>query len=1131
MILQFPNLACLKTALISRAIPERIAANPISVRFEENGAVVVESADTLTSSQRARLKSLHVQGRRAAGFRPQKALSCWAEILPLQRSPDAPQPVQGSVLFEIEPAEGWESISRELLRLGNTRQSLRLVTTKARTQNRQEQPIPTEVTETPAPGSRAYLLVQSPSLYTLLRCETVASDAQVTAYSERQPGVWIPWGYQHPLSLQLKPDSKRWLLVPINGPWKSVAVREMQEFEDLIEVNADCEPHEVELITQATRLKVELKLVPLADEHPAEAWIIDAPQWDSLEDFVASAASELLHGLAFAVGESDSTRRMFLVRRPGHTVTPSFVFEHQAFRRDQRIANLLLPTDRQLVPAVSPETISQLLAPDPARLSWLTCTDADRFECLTIADEGLRPLTEFVEYVIESSRADLLDWLNGSVFDLEWESDESTKNPSDEPSEIDSGDRELKTRPANQRPLGSTSTDDPNPAPGQQARKADATGRSAARKPSSGSSERSKSAQKTLRRKRRSPSTKTSDAAPPELSSLEGAGSERAEVWRQYGTRLADTPQPLSCHLAWLHAVWESPAAQRPRQLQEWSDRSPAAADTDTVRTTLLIQLRESLREPAGSKTRSVTDSLIDSLRPFLIEHESRLPIHASWLGWKHLADLKAVDLLQLAQARDRLITRLDQLGLSPLSDYPPLVAESSNIASSTSRRERLNELIASICSWSRSLRKDRRTDVTDELIRCLYADGLRRLGDSELAAEVFTAARKQLDESDPLQNWIAAAFESRLRHGDVLDELPDRLQEALDQLDRMTRYKLDRLRQQIPALAGRLPIDPFRPYRRTDHSRAPKTTRDTSQQLAGIRRWLEHPQDQDAAQSRIQAGRLLEMADQWPQLSTIDRREFVRLARPGLQQLTDPAQRRELLSALLEQSADRSLGEQLEELPEMLVQVFSELESLDTESATGWLQVGQMGIRYLRSIAAWQSLQALNDEFDRIAALLGPAAGDASRLTEPLDAIQIVGLQFELLSAAMRPVETSDDSLILLLDRHEARLRTQPAPAAIRTKLAQLYIQALGQLPVTAAWPRLKRLFEPGQLEIRDSFSTSAEYSLSHLVLAQAAVSVLTSERFGLSQRWMEWLDREEDRLRQRIQSEFATAAGEYSS
>src|SRR5207237_720264 len=102
-----------------------------------------------------------------------ETLSCWPQILPLQRESALPEgAAQGNILFEM-PTSALAEIVGEMLRLGNDRQSYRFL---ASTQDTQDQ--------------RVLLKVIGPPYYTLLRALDhlqTKSGARLVAYLERSP--------------------------------------------------------------------------------------------------------------------------------------------------------------------------------------------------------------------------------------------------------------------------------------------------------------------------------------------------------------------------------------------------------------------------------------------------------------------------------------------------------------------------------------------------------------------------------------------------------------------------------------------------------------------------------------------------------------------------------------------------------------------------------------------------------------------------------------------------------------------------------------------------------------------------------------------------------------------------------
>src|SRR5262245_9673464 len=85
MILKFPDLNTLRLALINGAVPANMSAAGAVAGFDGDTCFVETSASLARGSQ-AELKKIGIQTARSWPSGLQKTeVSCWAEILPLER--------------------------------------------------------------------------------------------------------------------------------------------------------------------------------------------------------------------------------------------------------------------------------------------------------------------------------------------------------------------------------------------------------------------------------------------------------------------------------------------------------------------------------------------------------------------------------------------------------------------------------------------------------------------------------------------------------------------------------------------------------------------------------------------------------------------------------------------------------------------------------------------------------------------------------------------------------------------------------------------------------------------------------------------------------------------------------------
>jgi hypothetical protein len=174
MALYFPDLHTLQLALTSGAVPPALAQAPVTAGFDDDGHVWVEPSAPVPRAAQAELKKLGVQAVKKMDAPSEVELSCWAQVVPLQRDPvpAAPSPTT-PVLFELPAAKELPALVGEILRLGNDRQSFR------HPRGDDER-------------GPALLRVVGPPYYSLLRAlDRDGRAAAPRAYLERAPRVWV----------------------------------------------------------------------------------------------------------------------------------------------------------------------------------------------------------------------------------------------------------------------------------------------------------------------------------------------------------------------------------------------------------------------------------------------------------------------------------------------------------------------------------------------------------------------------------------------------------------------------------------------------------------------------------------------------------------------------------------------------------------------------------------------------------------------------------------------------------------------------------------------------------------------------------------------------------------------------
>src|SRR5262249_25464500 len=147
--------------------------------FDPQGPYWIEPSVGLARAALRELSRLGANVVRGQEKKLTDALTCWAQLLPLQRLAAPAPSAQTAVLFELSDAVQLPAIAGEILRLGNDRQGFRAL---AGDDDR-----------------RALLRVVGPPYYSLLRALDRAGEGAPVAYLEAAPRLWVQVGHGHPL--------------------------------------------------------------------------------------------------------------------------------------------------------------------------------------------------------------------------------------------------------------------------------------------------------------------------------------------------------------------------------------------------------------------------------------------------------------------------------------------------------------------------------------------------------------------------------------------------------------------------------------------------------------------------------------------------------------------------------------------------------------------------------------------------------------------------------------------------------------------------------------------------------------------------------------------------------------------
>jgi hypothetical protein len=1119
MYLCFPTLDALRLALTSGVVPPAVSLAPVeAARVGEQVWVkpgVPVADETLVELKRIGV-SIAPDIRGANGESPHPDAShdqfeCWLQLLPLKREPAEPLLTDRTpVLFHLSRAEQLPEVAGEILRLGNDRQSFRYLEGEGKT--------------------AVLLRVVGPPYYSLLRALDPAGPADPPrAYRERAPGVWVPIGFTHPLVDQVRPAPGQIVLLQPGGQWAFLDDGPFRDIYDVIEfalpsAHVCWRPAELE-----RKLTVPLRLAASSATEPAELWVLRGQAVEQLDAFVHEADDHLLGRLAFAVAEPAGGGQPVIVLRcrPSKLPPPVLVLEGVGYRPYLKLPNLFLPCGRRLHPPLRRDAVRRLLADDPEHVTWLEPLDRLAFTPHRLPEQAFRPLQDWVDYVLDQEAEAMRAWVQS--FRFEFESfvgrDEAGAAPA-----------------AAGKPAG-TSTPPAEVAPQfqevpctQQPSHAPATADEAA-------------------------STSIPDSTPDSTQrlreledrflALEGpeAAEQRQALWPELARLHAAAGNVADAAVCWLHALWDR--HDLPDEwLAAWLEAeiggtpfagvegllrlsSPTSAD---VRMAAAWIIAAAATAPPPSV---LDDALLPALRQFLERHEALLPARAAWLAWLALTG-KSADVLALARARDRLLARLLEHGLHPELELPGFLRfagsrDSDRLAAVRNRLGRLRDLaqqwIVQAAQFGRGVNAD--PELTGAYADLLFAFGQAQLGDESQSRLLERRAADVLARRDEVHDFLLEAFAWRIeqaRSGRHQGPLPVEQCEYLEQLDRLARYKVDRLRHSSRILEPQERIDPYRLWRRTRDSLSRQLAllpdvRDRSELAERIRQ-LCVSHEAPAAQLRILAVGL-ELAPRVGERFTLELLERVAPVVDALSAAAEPA-------ALLERAAVLERGlflaahyDQDARVQEFTAQFHRLLELPRARNLPATLEslAGQC-LRSLRKLG-------LRDQVDRLLQYMADQVlegrsleqfREASQLNWPIVLRALLGIAEGWLyfGRTEHALPWLDEARRLLFDWEQ--LYEPTAQTRDKSRLACAYATALGQAPTRLALERFEEFFHRLGT-IRDTFTTHTHYSLSQLEVVEAVVLAIISGDFAAGPAARRWLDEDEFLVRRRIHRDLRAA------
>ncbi len=1128
MIVHFSGLDALFLALTSGAVPAEVARKPVSAGFDDDNSVWVETTAKLPASAQSELKRLGAVACKTCAIALDVSAANWLQLLPLVRD-ETPLDSweKTTVLFDVSGGEELARLALEMLRLGNERQCYRWLEATGKTNGA---------------NGRALLRAVGPPYYSLLRAiDRMGGDSAPHAFVERAPGVWVEVGYRHPLEARIKPPKDKLLLLQTPRQWTTLTEEPFRDIYEMVEFQIPVTPTIWNESPLPHRITVAPRLRQAGPADGAELWVLRTEALDELNRFVQNAEAQLLERLSFAVGDKDGRSVVVLRARKTKQPLPILVLPSESYKTHLKLPNLFLPTGYILHPPLRRDVVRKLLAEDADRTTWLVRGEDGRFAVESLPDDVFRPLSDWVDYVLDCDSDKLQAWVQASQFDFE-------------PFVCDDEQPSKPTKP-----------------PAEEKKRGAKNAAATPKLPSKGDGATAFA----------SPSKASGDDAglgtPPALAQYEPGEIESAlqaleqeflslpngledESRRALWPRLAELNAALNrtedAVLCWLHALWDENAKEQ--WTAAWFRAETCAAATHSTQAERSwLQNREptgedldrllSLSEPTTADVRALAAYLcrsercssppssllsrLPAIQLYLEKHEDLLPARAVWLAWYHLVRIADEDVLALARARDRLLERLFQFGVRPEQDVPSFLRFAGHPAGQQFRvvRQWMKRLPDIVHRWIEDNKDilDRKTP-TSAYADLFVAFGLARIGEAREARKLLQRAGRSIQRAGTVHSFLFRAYSIRIERAlegkPHSGPLPESLFADLEGMEPLSRYVIERLRHNSRILEPDRQVDPYRYwYGRGGPLELALTElfdlSDRAELQTRIRALLDtHSKGRASKKDHAAVLRVgLELA---PQLGEAFAREILDRALPAFNELPNPSDAADLAerAKYLEKALFAAAHFGSTEFVCPFVALFSQMLQSCGKAQTieSMAALAEQSFRSLRKVGMRDEIDALlRDMADLILkgrdihAMLSALGSESEAVGSLIALLHVAGAWYFFGRENLaEPVVMAARAVLF----GEELLRSKQ-----RRDLACAYARTLGLASPAIAVPRLEEMF----LRLKgytDTFTTSEHFSVVQMDLIEATVLASVNDDFTQGAEVRRWLDEDEHLLRQRI-------------
>lgn len=752
-----PQIALLMAALDAGLIPDPSAA----VRFarQDDGLVIDAPAKSLE-------RLIDAGFRRCDPPATWHEASCWLALVPLAPIAE-PRPPLGEVLFVSDATDGFLTLAAELIRLGCDQLALCALA-----------------------DGRVACRAADPPYFAVLRA--LDPSLGLRAYLRQTAGLWTRIGWSHPRLHRITPPPQSMLLLDPDG-WESLPDGPWTDVHQHLDIETTPAVRPAGRPLDA-RLTVKLRLVraPIVDRPVLWMLTDDAPA--QLDALVTTLPEQVIDQLLFAVAGPSDAPRICLRARRGHA--PILDVDGAAYTPYLQVPNLLVPNGHAIDPPLRLMRLRSLLAPDPQQLVMLEA-DGDRgdFVPIVLDEDAFEPLTAWVDYVIANAHAVLDPWLADARFDfdryvaldVEW-TDGPRRSKAAKQAPEPAAPSARKPRAERQRRRNQVVVSPPplpvealidTPVPVDDARQAVAA----------------------------------AEAAFCELT-FNQDDPALLPRWLDLGALQTAAKRPREAGLCWAQALWLAEDSQRAALAERLAAQLPTGwSDPPIAEEIRGLAMRALATEvPAGASRR-------------LAEQADALDLRTYWLAQSALAR-RHDDRLALMQARDHVFDRLK--GGMPLAANVPTFIRMHGTKSASQGTEQLATTLGTLMQRYLDTPRERSDieappQLTECYVRLCVAWGFARLGQPDQAALQRAAALKCIPpkKMDGVHGLCVAMLDARIEHAlagrPPGAPLPADIQTRRMALQRIDRFKADRMRELSRIIDPRRTFDPFEVYQKDE--------------------------------------------------------------------------------------------------------------------------------------------------------------------------------------------------------------------------------------------------------------------------------------------------------------------------